>query len=95
MIGHWVSISIPVRAADAAADELISKDDFKTDTTIWQEQKMTGYTVHSGTTIKFSEGWDRVFKEGTSKTKTPDKKATSRGAAKAKTRVKRAAKKKR
>lgn len=56
---------------------------------------MTGYTVHSGTTIKFSEGWDRVFQEGAAKTKNLGKKATSRGTAKAKTRVKRAAKKKR
>lgn len=59
---------------------------------------MTGYTVHSGTTIKFSEGWDRVFQEGAAKAKTSGKKATSsRGAtkAKAKARVKRAAKKKR
>jgi len=22
---------------------------------------MTGYTVHTGSTIKFSNGWDRVF----------------------------------
>ena len=22
---------------------------------------MTGYTVHTGTTIQFSEGWDRIF----------------------------------
>lgn len=58
---------------------------------------MTGYTVHSGTTIKFSEGWDRVFQEGAAKSKNSGKKATSRGAAKSKTkaRVKRAAKKKR
>ena len=24
---------------------------------------MTGYTVHTGTTRKFSEGWDRIFKQ--------------------------------
>ena len=24
---------------------------------------MTGYTVHTGSTIKFSSGWDRVFEE--------------------------------
>lgn len=58
---------------------------------------MTGYTVHSGTTIKFSEGWDRVFQDGATQSKGTGKKATSRGAAKskAKARVKRAAKKKR
>ena len=50
---------------------------------------MTGYTVHSGTTIKFSEGWDRVFQERAAKKK------TSSGTAKAKVRAKRAAKKKR
>jgi hypothetical protein len=24
---------------------------------------MTGYTVHTGSSKKFSEGWDRVFKK--------------------------------
>jgi hypothetical protein len=28
---------------------------------------MTGYTVHSGTTIKFSESWDRIFQERSKK----------------------------
>ena len=23
---------------------------------------MTGYTVHTGSTKKFTEGWDRIFK---------------------------------
>ena len=23
---------------------------------------MTGYTVHTGSTKRFSEGWDRIFK---------------------------------
>ncbi len=73
------------------------QDVFEIDRTIRQEQEMTGYTVHSGTTIKFSEGWDRVFQEGAAKTKTSGKKAIPGGAtkAKAKARVKRAAKKKR
>jgi hypothetical protein len=22
---------------------------------------MTGYTVHTGSTVKFSDGWDRIF----------------------------------
>lgn len=59
---------------------------------------MTGYTVHTGTTIKFSESWDRIFQDRTAKSATPPKKAKKKGAngtAKAKTRVKRAAKKKR
>ncbi len=59
---------------------------------------MTGYTVHSGTTVKFSESWDRIFQEGVAKSdkakKSPKKKPVS-GTAKAKARVKRAAKKKR
>jgi hypothetical protein len=41
---------------------------------------MTGYTVHTGATEKFVEGWDHIFK-----------KTSARGAAKTK---KRAAKKK-
>ncbi len=59
---------------------------------------MTGYTVHSGTTVKFSESWDRIFQEGAAKSttakKSPKKKPAS-GAAKAKARGKRAGKKKR
>lgn len=59
---------------------------------------MTGYTVHTGTTIKFSESWDRIFQERTAKlaktAKSPKKKPTS-GTAKSKARVKRAVKKKR
>ncbi|MBA3315650.1 MAG: hypothetical protein M3552_04445 [Planctomycetota bacterium] len=27
---------------------------------------MTGYTVNTGTSIKFSEGWDRIFAGGAS-----------------------------
>ena len=59
---------------------------------------MTGYTVHTGTTIKFSESWDRIFQEGAAKSakteKSPKKKPAS-GTAKAKARVKRVVKKKR
>lgn len=59
---------------------------------------MTGYTVHTGTTIKFSESWDRIFQTGNAKSaqpqKSPKKKPVS-GTAKAKARMKRAAKKKR
>lgn len=59
---------------------------------------MTGYTVHTGTTIKFSESWDRIFQERTAKPakteRSPKKKPVSQPA-KAKARVKRAVKKKR
>ncbi|MBM3970039.1 MAG: hypothetical protein FJ302_09280 [Planctomycetes bacterium] len=57
---------------------------------------MTGYTVHSGTTVKFSESWDRIFQQGAAKSlkpKTPPKKKPTSAAAKAKARVKRGLKK--
>ncbi len=28
---------------------------------------MTGYTVHTGTTVKFSDGWDKIFSKGAKK----------------------------
>jgi hypothetical protein len=28
---------------------------------------MTGYTVHTGSTVKFSTSWDRIFSESPSK----------------------------
>lgn len=59
---------------------------------------MTGYTVHTGTTIKFSEGWDRIFQERaakSAKTEAAPKKKPASSTAKAKARAKRAAKKKR
>jgi hypothetical protein len=28
---------------------------------------MTGYTVHTGSTVKFSGSWDRIFSEKTAK----------------------------
>lgn len=34
---------------------------------------MTGYTVHTGSSIKFSGGWDRIF-SGTDNAKSPAKK---------------------
>jgi len=49
---------------------------------------MTGYTVHTGSTEKFSEGWDRIFERGSKSSK---KKAASGSAAKSK---KKAARKK-
>ncbi len=58
---------------------------------------MTGYTVHTGTTIKFGESWDRIFQEQADKSaKGKDKKGTvsgsAKGQAKGKARVKRKAK---
>ncbi len=58
---------------------------------------MTGYTVHSGTTIKFSEGWDRIFEERAAKSAKGNAKktavsGTAKGPAKVKARAKRAAK---
>ena len=40
---------------------------------------MTGYTVHTGSSEKFSEGWDRIFsgvKQPAKKAKTISKPAT-------------------
>lgn len=56
---------------------------------------MTGYTVHSGTTVKFSESWDRIFQERAAKTEKSPKKKPVSGTAKVKARAKRAVKKKR
>ena len=28
---------------------------------------MTGYTVHTGSSEKFSKGWDEIFKQGQAK----------------------------
>ena len=33
-----------------------------TDTVSARVIGMTGYTVHTGTSLKFSSGWDRIFK---------------------------------
>ena len=49
---------------------------------------MTGYTVHTGTSKKFSSGWDEIF----GKKKTAKKKAKKKKTKKAK--AKQAAKKK-
>ena len=40
---------------------------------------MTGYTVHTGTTIKFSESWDRIFKGGESSSRAESAKAAKSG----------------
>ncbi len=42
---------------------------------------MTGYTVHTGSSIKFSDGWDKIFTKDTKKkttTKTGAKKVTAK-----------------
>lgn len=41
---------------------------------------MTGYTVHTGSSEKFSEGWDRIFSGGTKRSKktTTSKKAVTK-----------------
>jgi hypothetical protein len=43
---------------------------------------MTGYTVHSGTTIKFSESWDRIFEGGGPASRAESGKTTKAGRAK-------------
>jgi hypothetical protein len=43
---------------------------------------MTGYTVHTGSTEKFSQGWDHIFKKKT--TQGPVKKKAAKGAKAAK-----------
>jgi hypothetical protein len=34
---------------------------------------MTGYTVHTGTSVKFSDGWDKIFSKGAKKKSTSAK----------------------
>lgn len=34
---------------------------------------MTGYTVHTGSSQKFSQGWDQIFRDQTSKAQTQKK----------------------
>ncbi|EDL61577.1 hypothetical protein [Gimesia maris] len=43
---------------------------------------MTGYTVHTGSTEDFSNGWDRIFGEKTVKKEKKQKKAKKKTAAK-------------
>lgn len=42
---------------------------------------MTGYTVHTGSTEDFSNGWDRIFGEKTVKKEKKNKKAKKKTAA--------------
>lgn len=49
---------------------------------------MTGYTVHTGSTEKFSTNWDQIFsgKKGAAKAEPQAKAAKKKAAAKKKTR---------
>ena len=49
---------------------------------------MTGYTVHTGTTVKFSDGWDKIFSKGAKK-----KPAAAKSAAKKTSAAKKSGKK--
>ena len=53
---------------------------------------MTGYTVHTGSNEKFTDGWDRIFSEAGSPKKKPA--AAKKKAAKKKAPAKRKAAKK-
>jgi hypothetical protein len=48
---------------------------------------MTGYTVHTGTSKQFTEGWDRVFDQE------PEKKTKTKSKAQAKKKTKKKKKK--
>jgi hypothetical protein len=58
---------------------------------------MTGYTVHTGSTVQFSQSWDRIFAAGGSRGKAKqaaaaaDKKAPAKKAAVKKAKRKRRA----
>lgn len=41
-----------------------------------EEHAMTGYTVHTGSTLKFSQGWDRIFGNAKTSRLSPEKKAS-------------------
>lgn len=43
---------------------------------------MTGYTVHTGSTVKFSEGWDNIFSGAPAKKSATKKAAAKKVAAK-------------
>jgi hypothetical protein len=40
---------------------------------------MTGYTVHTGTTVKFSDGWDKIFSKGAKERSVRSKSAAKKG----------------
>jgi hypothetical protein len=39
---------------------------------------MTGYTVHTGSSIKFSDGWDKIFTKSTTKKSAAPKSAAKK-----------------
>ena len=45
---------------------------------------MTGYTVHTGSTEKFSQSWDRIFETKKAATKSKKKQAATKTAKKKK-----------
>jgi hypothetical protein len=40
---------------------------------------MTGYTVHTGSTVRFSEGWDNIFSGAPAKKAVAKKSAAKKG----------------
>jgi|HubBroStandDraft_6_1064221.scaffolds.fasta_scaffold2212013_2 hypothetical protein len=56
---------------------------------------MTGYTVHTGTSVKFSDGWDKIFSKGAKKKSTGAKPAARQATAAKKSAKKTATAKKR
>lgn len=55
---------------------------------------MTGYTVHTGATKKFTQGWDNIFEKNTSEEKPSGRKKAGRTAAAGAAKSKSAGKKK-
>jgi hypothetical protein len=53
---------------------------------------MTGYTVHTGTTVKFSNGWDKIFSKGAKKKPAAAKSTGAKPAAKKMTAAKKSGK---
>jgi hypothetical protein len=49
-----------------------------------EEFGMTGYTVHTGSNEKFTEGWDHIFSKGKQPAAGKKKAARAKAAAKAK-----------
>lgn len=45
---------------------------------------MTGYTVHTGSSEKFTQGWDQIFKKDAAKKSAPPKAAAKKKTAKKK-----------
>ena len=96
---NWRIVAEASRLSPGAGRPSYASSGFETNSirAYRKEQDMTGYTVHSGTTIKFSEGWDRIFEERAARSAKGKAKKTSvsgaaKGQAKQKARVKRAAK---